>query len=247
MHRGAQLRLAEPSEKAVSPKIEAALALLAEAYKYAQDTECNTWEFAVRFEALQAEGLKLNDCRWLVRKGYAEAGCEKTLSCCERREIAICPGQSLSNRKCRQRSCFVLTDAGRHFVQEIVGLEVAPCTTHEVSVHEDEPRQEPVLRPRWDAELRELHVGQQMVKRYRCRAANQEAILAAFEEEGWPTHIYDPLTGGNENLHPHRRLNDAVRGLNRHQKTALIRFSTDGTGEGVRWDWAISLPTDDQT
>ena len=49
------------------------------------------------------------------------------------------------------------------------------------------------LLPRWDAMRRELVVDGQIVKRFRLPAVNQVAVLAAFEEEGWSSRIFDPL------------------------------------------------------
>ena len=65
--------------------------------------------------------------------------------------------------------------------------------------------------------------------------ANQEAILAAFQEDGWPARIDDPLPPVAE-TDPKRRLSDTIKCLNRKQQNALVRFSGDGTGEGVLWD-----------
>ena len=48
------------------------------------------------------------------------------------------------------------------------------------------------LIPRWDEVRRELAVDGQIVKRFRLPAPNQEAVLAAFEEEGWPPRVFDP-------------------------------------------------------
>lgn len=68
----------------------------------------------------------------------------------------------------------------------------------------------------------------------------QEAILAAFQEEGWPPRIDDPLPGRAEQ-DPKRRLNNAIKKLNGCRLARVIRFSGDGTGEGVKWklvtDW----------
>src|SRR5262249_44432444 len=51
-------------------------------------------------------------------------------------------------------------------------------------------------RPKWDADRRELWYGAVLCKRYRRPAPNQEKILAAFEEDGWPGRIDDPLDPG---------------------------------------------------
>jgi hypothetical protein len=91
----------------------------------------------------------------------------------------------------------------------------------------------PVTIPRWDATQRELRLGDTVVKCFRQCAPNQEAILAAFEEEGWPARIDSPLTN-EDNVDALDRLHDTVRRLNQ-QKVPLIRFLCDGRGEGVIW------------
>ena len=47
-------------------------------------------------------------------------------------------------------------------------------------------------KPVWENRKRELWVGKLLIKRFRVPADNQEAILAAFQEEGWPSW-WDPL------------------------------------------------------
>ncbi len=82
--------------------------------------------------------------------------------------------------------------------------------------------------PSWDSSRRELLFGGKTCKRYRTRAVNQEKVLAAFEEEGWPSRIDDPVPPG--------RLKETVRQLNKHLQH--IRFESDGTGVGVLWQRA---------
>ena len=101
--------------------------------------------------------------------------------------------------------------------------------------------------PQWDAEYRALRVGQCVVKEYRVPAPDQEAILAVFQEEGWPHRIYDPLPPLGD-IEPKCRLHDTIKRLNRHHKNRLIRFRGDGTGEAVCWEYAeavaLALPID---
>ena len=59
-------------------------------------------------------------------------------------------------------------------------------------------------------------------------------LRSAFEEEGWPEAIDDPLPGVS-GIDPYERLHDAVGRLNRAQKEASIRFERDGTGKRVLW------------
>ena len=72
-------------------------------------------------------------------------------------------------------------------------------------------------------------------------AANQEIILAVFQEEDWPAKIDDPLPRSPE-IDPQRRLHDTINSLNRNQRQRLVRSGADGLGRGVRWrlDEAVS-------
>lgn len=87
-------------------------------------------------------------------------------------------------------------------------------------------------RPCWDGERRELSFCGDLVKRFRRPAANQERILAAFEEEEWPAAIDDPLPGSF--VDAHERLHDSIRRLNRCQKVRRLRFERDGNGR-ILW------------
>jgi hypothetical protein len=88
--------------------------------------------------------------------------------------------------------------------------------------------------PRWDANTRTLFCGDGVVKRFKLPAANQELILTAFEEEGWPPRIDDPLPG-EPGVDPRQRLRDTIRALNGKQDCPALRFSGDGTGTGISW------------
>ena len=78
-------------------------------------------------------------------------------------------------------------------------------------------------------------MGDVAVKQFKVPAENQSRILVAFEEEGWPVHILDPLPPHSE-LDPNRRLHDTINSLNRHQKHPLLRFLGNGSGQGIRWE-----------
>jgi len=88
--------------------------------------------------------------------------------------------------------------------------------------------------PSWDDQTRILRLGPHIVKRFTQPAPDQEAILAAFEEAGWPRKIDDPLPPKGK-IGPKQRLRATIRGLNGHQKKKVIRFFGDGTGEGICW------------
>jgi len=89
--------------------------------------------------------------------------------------------------------------------------------------------------PRWNAGARILRFKGTVVKRFTKPANNQEHVLMAFEEEGWPEHIDDPIPPHGD-IDPKRCLHGTIARLNQHQERRLIRFSGDGRGEGVRWE-----------
>jgi hypothetical protein len=73
------------------------------------------------------------------------------------------------------------------------------------------------------------------VKQYRVPSPNQEKVLAAFQEEGWPPHIDDPLPPVADES-PKDHLRDTIRSLNSSQKNRVLRFRGDGTGQGILWE-----------
>src|SRR5262249_33917365 len=85
---------------------------------------------------------------------------------------------------------------------------------------------------------------ERIVKWVRNHSRCQAAILDAFQEEGWPSSIYDPLRPSPD-IPSNRRLHNAIRKLNRGLPT--IRFHADGTGRSVLWRWTRQLNQDRQT
>jgi hypothetical protein len=79
--------------------------------------------------------------------------------------------------------------------------------------------------PRWDGTARLLRFRGEECKRFRKPARDQEKVLAAFQEEGWPDAIDDPLPSG--------KLARTVESLN--DRLRHIKFSLNGTGTGVCW------------
>lgn len=86
-------------------------------------------------------------------------------------------------------------------------------------------------RPNWNRERGELtftgEVARQIARVNQAR--NIVLILDAFQEEGWPMRIDDPLpgNGGAE------RLGDTLRRL--REGLSAITFERDGTGQGITW------------
>jgi hypothetical protein len=214
------------------------LALLAQAHWYANDLGRDRWDFAVEIRSLRRAGLSLSDLRWLVCKGYVEHAREITVAGAAQRDFQ-CHGGLMFAR----RTAFVLTESG------MAAIESAPRETRAEPPHRASadpfvagiispmlptPSGEFPLRPTWDRDRHELRVDGQLVKIFKLPSPNQEMVLAAFDEEGWPARIDDPLPPSTD-LEPKRRLHDTIKSLNRNQKARLVRFMGDGTGQGIQW------------
>lgn len=215
-------------------EMRAAVRLLLEARLYAESIQCNVWDFAIDMETLLATGLTCNDMRWLLCKGYIEHAMEVTSADKIHRSFRQAAKLVLT-----KRTCFVLTEAGIGFAT--IPLHLLQLRSEEASSPTNVASKGSL--PGWRRDRRELCLGNRTVKRFKVPAANQELLLDAFEEEGWPSHLDDPLP-------PHpgqdskRRLHDTIDRLNRNQTNRLIRFRGDGTGCGVFWELTVCrLPT----
>jgi hypothetical protein len=92
-------------------------------------------------------------------------------------------------------------------------------------------------KPVWNSETGELTIDGGVAKRIKNlrRAVNITLILSAFEEEGWPLRITDPLPHASEKKRC-ERLGDALKSLN--DSLIGIKFRRDGSTEGIRWERA---------
>ena len=87
--------------------------------------------------------------------------------------------------------------------------------------------------PFWDHENRQLWYANRMVREFHPSAFNLMLLLRAFQEDGWPPKIDDPLERSTSKDRS-GRLRKAIEGLNKAQRT--LRFWADGTGESIRWE-----------
>lgn len=100
----------------------------------------------------------------------------------------------------------------------------------------DMPVEKPELKPVWDARLRELRFDGKIIKVFKSRDTKQEVILAAFQEEGWPEVIDDPLWPAPAQT-PQGQLRQTIDGLNRsHREKNRIHFGAINRGTGIRWE-----------
>jgi len=208
--------------------MQAALTVLLEAYESAEELRRPAWDFAVDIQDLRAAGLPSNALRSLLCQGYLEHGIEKTPVGAKHRAFRRCANLTLT-----EQSCFVLSEPGLARARELCRKPPENSRPDRNSSPAPEPDGNPT-RPGWDAERRELRCWGEVVKRFRQPAPEQEAILAAFEEEGWPPHIDDPLSP-QPGRDAKDRLHQTIHNLNHHQQRTLIRFQGDGNGRGVHW------------
>lgn len=91
------------------------------------------------------------------------------------------------------------------------------------------------VKPVWHAATGELYYKGSLIKKYGQNAIRQRSLLHAFEEQGWPPRIADPVhvLGGEDSPGRLRQtVGDLLRGL---PKPLVITFECDGTGKGVKW------------
>jgi len=234
------------ADAAVHPQFRFALSLLEQAREYAAELARSPWDFAVEIAVLREAGLTNSDLRWLVCREYVV--CKQDVTTRESSQREFEPGGPLIMTG---SACFVLTETGARLARD--GLqEPTPTSTghnnghsrlllfeangnHRTPARTPSPPSAPE-KPKWDRDRHEFRLGDRLIKVYKLPSPNQEAILMALEEEGWPPRIDDPLPL-HPDIDPKRRLHDAIKGLNRNQKSRLVRFMGDGTGEGIRWEF----------
>jgi hypothetical protein len=219
-------RVARP----IRPSVLDALTQLVRASEYARDLGADPWQFALEWKLLSSQGLERSDVRWLVSRGYVELKREISVPAAFSRQFVDPDVPRLWND-----TAFVLTDSGvafaRAFTDQPVDTDSSP--KHTPTAPAPVLRQEASPKPTWDRDRRELRYRGELVKAFRVPAPNQELILEAFEEEGWPEFIDDPLPPAADQ-DPHRRLQATIKSLNRRQAITLIRFRGNG-GERVFW------------
>lgn len=231
----------------IDENLRSGLAVLWRAYICAQDARADLWDFALRTGKLYGAGMTSSDLRWLVAKGFAEHGHEKSVYGDPHRSFHRSDGFFFDDE-----TCLVLTPSGAALAEQVLresvgspqatlsapapfagktaALPDAPQATYKTNASAAS-----ALRPRWDARRHELLLGGLIVKRFRVPARNQETILSVFEEEGWPEHIDDPLPV-TPNIDAPTRLHDAINRLNGCQINPLLRFHGNGNGTGVSWE-----------
>ena len=218
----------------LSESMSTALTLLLQAHRFAIEVSRDQWDFALEISNLRRAGLNESHFRWLVCKGFVKHASEVTLF--GQKGRCFRPTGELNFTG---TTCMILTPAGIEFADNSLTEKMYAADRRngkpesiesEISQNGDE------RLPNWDPWRHELRLGNQLIKQFKHRSPNQEIILAAFQEEGWPVSVRDPLHPLQE-VDSKRRLNDTIKSLNHHHHVQeLIRFRGDGTGEGIIWE-----------
>lgn len=214
----------EIENKPFSQQLRHSLHSLELAYDLAKDAECNPWDLAVEIGKLYDSGISNTELRWMLCKGLALAADDITEKGQTGRKFG-----PLGSLRLGSRTCFILTEKGQEFAQEMKSA----CTEVDLTQLPVCSPQSP--KPSWDSDKRLLTVEQHVIKQFRVPAENQELILNTFHEDGWVGRIDDPLPH-TLNLDPKRRLQSAIMCLNRNQKNNLLKFRGDGNGTGITWE-----------
>jgi len=241
--------------------IIAGLAQLLRAFDYATDVGRDVWDFAIELSELRNAGMTTCDFRWLVSKGFAQHGQETSLYGAPHRSFCRSEGLTFratsalvltSHGAAELRKLLAaaaradLSHAVANSATSIHWLVAGPCSPRTAKdsvprLPDDEQmaaiplhRLSLDLKPAWQARRRELRVGESLVKKFRVPAGNQELILSAFEEEGWPAYIDDPLPMKSE-IAPKQRLRNAITRLNGNQLARILRFHGNGNGDAIGW------------
>jgi hypothetical protein len=159
--------------------------------------------------------------RWMIYQGYIV----------HLRSFPNPANEPISSLRFDDSSCFVLTDIGEKFVDSLIDALVF----HE---HDDSVLRELFLGPLvpiYDPNERVFNWGRHLVKSFRQPARNQELILWAGQEMGWPNWFDDPLPR-SAGRNPKKVLHDTIVDLSRRQLANWIRFKGDGTGRRVGWE-----------
>jgi hypothetical protein len=167
-----------------------------------------------------------NQLRWLLMKDYLAQAVERTRPNAARRSF-----RPIASPRLREGACLVLSAAGVAFAAAQLQC---PGPNHAPGANGT---------PVWNAALRELRLGEVIVKQFKQPAPNQELILDAFQEEAWPPRMDDPLppAAGQDGK---RRLHSTIANLNRYQQTPLLQFHGGGNGKSICW---LLLPTASDT
>lgn len=199
----------------VAPSMRAPLKELLRAWDLALESRSDVWQLAVEISELRSAGLTTVDLHWLLSMGYVQHAVEVTKQDSNRRLFGAAGELQFSDR-----SCFVLTMAGARLARSLDasgGKQSGPV-------------------PFYDIGRRKLWLGDVLVKHLKKWAPEQHKILKAFQRQGWPARIVNPLTRKPADQYAKIHLGEVIKRLNKNLRNPLIRFHGDGSGRGITWE-----------
>lgn len=213
-----------------------ALHILLKAFEYARDCQTDSWQFATELSVVVSHGASFDDVRWLVLRRFGEHAKEITVPGDARRTF-----RPLANTVFPSDAFLVLSPEGARFVRRILNVPTgepdepkSPAVTASSAVVVEMPTSTRNV-PEWDEARRELRYLGQIVKRFRVPAKNQSLVLSAFQEDGWPAFIDDPICP-KKDQDSKKRLQVTIKALNRNQIFPLIKFHGNGNGLQIYWE-----------
>jgi hypothetical protein len=134
-----------------------------------------------------------------------------------------------------ETSCFTLTEVGEAFANwfladALVSLEDGAFEAARDGLVLGR------LDPSYDREIHIFSWGRHILKHFRQPSVNQEIVLSAAEEMGWPTSFDDPIPR-KRGQKAKVRCHDTIKNLNRRQTPHLVQFKGDGTGTRIGWEY----------
>jgi hypothetical protein len=124
----------------------------------------------------------------------------------------------------------VLTEAGLGAAYRAIAQPVGPRLAERTCRLVPAPGE----KPRWDRASRELWFAGTVVRYFRRGARNQERLLDAFQGQGWPEQVADPLPR-HPRLKAAGQLRDAVKHLNAGLAGMPLRFRVSADAGTVFW------------
>ena len=226
---------------ALSAPVRLAFAQLLEVHELARASGRKDSDFAAEIASLTELGISGSVLRWLVCRGYAKCLREVTQTGDKERRF-----EPVDNLSLNSQSCFVLSRKGMLFARRgagDAGRKPMRGRRRRANGHSGDSRaatQRPCAA--LGRQAARVSACAETAEAFPRAGPNQETILAAFQEEGWPNCIDDPLPPKGD-LSPQRRLHDTIKALNRkhRQKPPLIHFLGNGTGKNVVWELRLAL------
>jgi len=170
---------ASPESSPNSQEQSMVLSRLFDASKYASDCGKNNWDFAIELSDFVQQGVSRSLLRWLVYRRYVEHRYEVRTRDGEGRLFREAPDSVLTDS-----SCFTIAEGGREALGRL--------RQDGLSKSSDESKPNAVL-PVWCPVTRILKISGKVVKHFKWPAPNQEKLICAFAEQGWPVRLDDPL------------------------------------------------------